>query len=339
MVTNAGGGYSRWKDYSGYHGGGKMVPAIHGEAFALSATWRPVNSGLLRISQHSGRLNTYEAIYSQGRAEIRRRDYNIDAHTEIVVSPEDDVELRRLHITNRSRKRRQIEFTSYTEVVLNSGIADMLHPAFSNLFVQTEIIRPRHAIMCTRRPRSVDEHPLWMFHLMKAHDADVQEVTYETSRDHFIGRGNTIHHPQSMIQREGLSGNEGSVLDPIAAIQYRITLKPYETITLDMVYGVGQTQEESQRLVEKYQDKHMIDRAFELAWTHSQVVLRQINATSVDALLYCRMAGSIIYANASFRADPACDPEKSTGTIRTMEPFHIRRLPDCLAADRRQHKY
>ena len=48
----------------------------------------------------------------------------------------------------------------------------------------------------------------------------------------------------------------------------------------------------------------MIDRAFELAWTHSQVVLRQINATAMDALMYCKLAGSIIYANASFRADP-----------------------------------
>ena len=180
----------------------------------------------------------------------------------------------------------------------------MLHPAFSNLFVQTEIIAPRHAIMCTRRPRSVEEHPLWMFHLMKVHGADVQEVSFETSRDHFIGRGNTISEPKSMMQKEGLSGNEGSVLDPIVAIQYRVTLKPYETITLDMVYGIGGTQEEGQRLVEKYQDKHMIDRAFELAWTHSQVVLRQINATAAEALLYCRMASSIIYANASFRADP-----------------------------------
>ncbi len=304
MVTNAGGGYSRWKDLAvtRWREDGTCDPwgnFCFIRDLETGEFWSSAYQPTLKQAEH------YEAIYSQGRAEIRRRDYNIDAHTEIVVSPEDDVELRRLHITNRSRKRRQIEFTSYTEVVLNSGIADMLHPAFSNLFVQTEIIRPHHAIMCTRRPRSVDEHPLWMFHLMKAHDAEVQEVTYETSRDHFIGRGNTINHPQSMIQRAGLSGNEGSVLDPVAAIQYRITLKPYETITLDMVYGIGQTFDEGQRLVEKYQDKHMIDRAFELAWTHSQVVLRQINATSVDALLYSRMAGSIIYANASFRADPA----------------------------------
>ena len=304
MVSNAGGGYSRWKDIAvtRWREDGTFD---HWGSFCYI---RDLESGEFWSSAHQPTIKQaehYEVIYSQGRAEFRRKDNNIDAHTEIVVSPEDDVEMRRLHITNRSRKRRQLEFTSYTEVVLNAGVADILHPAFSNLFVQTEILASRHAIMCTRRPRSVEEHPLWMFHLMKAHGADIQEVSYETSRDHFIGRGNTVNHPRVMIQKEGLSGNEGSVLDPIAAIQYRVSLKPYETITLDMVYGIGQSRDDGQRLIDKYQDKHMIDRAFELAWTHSQVVLRQINATAEDALLYCRLAGSIIYANASFRADPA----------------------------------
>ena len=304
MVSNTGGGYSRWKD----------IAVTRWREDGTCDNWgsfcyiRDLETGEFWSSSHQPTIKMadhYEVIYSQGRAEFRRRDFNIDAHTEIVVSPEDDVEFRRLHITNRSRKKRQIEFTSYSEVVLSSAISDMLHPAFSNLFIQTEILAPRHAIMCTRRPRSVDEHPAWMFHLMKVHGGEVSEVTYETSRDHFIGRGNSISQPRSMMQKEGLSGNEGSVLDPVVAIQYRITLMPYETITLDMVYGVEQSQEACQRLVEKYQDKHMIDRAFELAWTHSQVVLRQINATSEDALLYCRLAGSIIYANASFRAEPA----------------------------------
>ena len=304
MVSNAGSGYSRWKDIavSRWH---EDSTCDHWGSFCFI---RDLESGEFWSAGHQPTLKQadhYEVIYSQGRAEIRRRDYNIDTHLEIVVSPEDDAECRRLHITNRSRRRRQLEFTSYTEVVLNSGIADMLHPAFSNLFVQTEIIPESHGIMCTRRPRSPEEHPLWMFHLMKVHGTTSQEVTYETSRDQFIGRGNTISSPQALTQKESLSGTQGSVLDPIAAIQYRVTIMPYETITIDMLYGVNQTKEECERQMGKYQDKHMIDRAFELAWTHSQVVLRQINATAMDALMYCKMAGSIIYANASYRADPA----------------------------------
>ena len=134
--------------------------------------WSTSHQPSLRLAE------TYEVIFSQGRAEFRRRDNNFETHTEIVVSPEDDVEIRRVHITNRSRKKRQIEITSYAEVVLNIPIAEALHPAFSNLFVQTEIISARHAIICTRRPRSVEELPPWMFHLMKVHGADVGLVSY-----------------------------------------------------------------------------------------------------------------------------------------------------------------
>jgi cellobiose phosphorylase len=302
MVNNAGSGYSRWKD----------IAVNRWREDSTSDPWgnfcfiRDMETNEFWSSSHQPSLKlaeNYEVIFSQGRAEFRRRDNNFETHTEIVVSPEDDVEIRRIHITNRSRRKRVVEITSYAEVVLNSPIAEVLHPAFSNLFVQTEIISQRHAIVCTRRPRSPEEQPPWMFHLMKAHDADVAQVTYETNRDTFIGRGNQISNPSVMRQTLGLSGNEGSVLDPVAAIQYRVNLKPQESVTVDMVYGIGPTKDTCNSLIEKYQERHMADRAFELAWTHSQVVLRQINAMEGDAQLYSRLAGSIIYANPSLRAD------------------------------------
>jgi len=134
--------------------------------------------------------------------------------------------LRRVTITNRSRTRRTIDVTSYAEVVLASAAADTLHPAFSNLFVQTEIVPERQAILCTRRPRSSDEQAPWMFHLMAVHGADTGGVSYETDRMRFIGRGNTVANPQAMNGPSALSGSQGSVLDPIVAIRCRITLDP-----------------------------------------------------------------------------------------------------------------
>ncbi|MCR4300195.1 MAG: hypothetical protein NUV51_01150, partial [Sulfuricaulis sp.] len=253
------------------------------------------------------RAMSYEAIFSEGRAEFRRRDSvgdgDIDTHTEIVVSPEDDIELRRVHISNRSRTRRTIDVTSYAEVVLAPSAADALHPAFSNLFVQTEIIEPRRAILCTRRPRSLDEPTPWMFHLMAVHGADIEAISYETDRMQFIGRGNTVAAPQALSGSAALSGSQGSVLDPIVAIRYRITLDPDESATIDMVSGIGETRDAALSLVEKYQDRRLADRVLELAWSHAQVVLRQINATEADAQLYGHLASSVIYANSSLRAD------------------------------------
>ncbi len=187
----------------------------------------------------------YEAIFSEGRAEFRRRDEGLDTHTEIAVSPEDDAELRRITITNRSETARTIDITSYAEVVLASPAADALHPAFSNLFVQTEIIRQQSAIIATRRPRSVDEQPPWMFHVMAVHGAEAGEMSYETDRARFIGRGNTVAAPAAMSSLSPLSGSEGPVLDPIVAVRCRITLDPGASASVNVVTGVGETRDDA----------------------------------------------------------------------------------------------
>ncbi len=306
MITNAGGGYSRWRDIAvtrwredgtcDNRGTFCYIRDVAGGRF-WSTTYQPALK----------RSKNFEAVFSEGRAEFRCRHDDLDAYTEVVVSPEDDIELRRITLTNRTRKRREIDVTSYAEVVLAPPAADVLHPAFSNLFVQTEIIRQQRAILCTRRPRSVDEQAPWMFHLMAVHGAQVGEISYETDRMRFIGRGNTVADPQAMSASSALSGtlsgSQGSVLDPIVAIRYRITLDPEESATVNIVSGIGETRDACMGLVEKYQDRRLADRVFDLAWTHSQVLLRQVNATEADAQLYCRIAGSVIYANSSLRAD------------------------------------
>ncbi len=302
MVTNAGGGSSRWKD----------LAITRWREDSTCDNWgtfcyiRDVASGDFWSAAHQPagkRPEHYEAIFTEARAEFRRRDDDFEAHTEIVVSPEDDIELRRLRITNRSRTRRTIDVTSYAEVALAAPAADALHPAFSNLFVQTEIIPQRQAILCTRRPRSQEEQPPWMFHLMATHGPASSDVSYETDRMAFIGRGRTVAAPQAMTDAARLSGNQGSVLDPIVAIRHRMTLDPHQTATIDIASGIAETRDAALSLVGKYQDRHLADRVFDLAGTHSWITLRQINATESDAQLYARLASSIIYANASLRAE------------------------------------
>ena len=302
MVTNAGGGYTRWNDLAvtRWREDGTQDPwgsFCYLRDVRGGATWTAAYQPMARAP------GSYEAIFSEGRAEFRRRDGDFETHTEIAVSPEDDIELRRVHVTNRSRERRTVEVTSYAEVVLAPAAADALHPAFSNLFVQTEIVAAHRAILCTRRPRSLDDETPWMFHLMAVHDADVGELSYETDRARFIGRGRTAAAPRAMEAGAPLSGSQGSVLDPVLATRGRITLEPEQTAIVDLVYGIGASRDAALGLVEKYRDRRLADRVFELAWTHAQVVLRQIDATDADAQLYGRLAGSVIYAHGALRAD------------------------------------
>jgi cellobiose phosphorylase len=304
MLSNAGGGYSRWKDIAVTRWREDETCDNWGSFLYL----RDVQSGEFWSAAHQPTLKpaqTYEAVFSEGRAEYRRRDDGIEAYSEIVVSPEDDIELRRLRLTNRTRVRRSIEITSYAEVVLAAPAADLMQSGFGKLFVQTEILAERRAILCTRRPRSIGEPTPWMFHLMAPHRGDIADVSYETDRMRFIGRGRTIVAPLAMNEAGALSGTAGSVLDPVVAIRYRLVLDPGESASIDLVSGAADSREACMALVEKYQDRPLADRVLDLAWTHGGVTLRQINAVESDAQLYRRLAGSVLYASAALRADAA----------------------------------
>nr|WP_269792833.1 glycoside hydrolase family 94 protein [Stenotrophomonas sp. Iso1] len=303
LLTSAGGGYSRQRDMSITRWREDGTRDHWGNFCYL----RDVDSGEFWSTslQPTGvPVEQYEAIFSDAKAEFRGRKRGYESHLEIAISAEDDIELRRLRLSNRSRHARTIEITTYAEVVLAAPIVDELHPAFSNLFVQSEIVPERQALLCTRRPRSHDEVSPWMFHLVAVHDADISAISYETDRARFLGRGCTPRAPQALSSDEVLSNSEGSVLDPIVAIRCRIELAPGQSVMVDMVYGVGVDRDACLGLVDKYRDRRLADRVFDLAWTHSQVVRRQINASQADAQLYERLAGLIVYAHPLLRADP-----------------------------------
>jgi cellobiose phosphorylase len=307
MATSAGGGYSRWRDLAVTRWREDATADCWGTFIYLrdrdtGRYWSTAYQPTLRKADH------YEAIFVQARAEYRRRDEAIEAHTEISVSPEDDAEIRRVTLTNLSSRTRHIEVTSYAEVVLAPLNADLAHRCFSNLFVQTEILSDRQAILCTRRPLTPGERAPWMFHLLAAPGAVAEAPSYETDRSRFIGRGRTAANPLVLAgsgKASMLSNTDGSVLDPVVAIRRTIRLSPDEAATVQIISGVADTREAALALLEKYCDRHFVERAFEMAWFQSQEVLRHLNATEADAQVYGRLASSVIYSNAMRRAAPS----------------------------------
>ena len=307
MATHAGGGYSRWHHLAVTRWREDATRDCWGTFIYLrdrdtGRYWSTAYQPTQRNADH------YEAIFVQARAEYRRRDQAIEAHTEICVSPEDDVEIRRVTLTNQSFQTRHIEITSYAEVVLAPLNADLAHRCFSNLFVQSEILPGRQAILCTRRQRTPGEQIPWMFHLLATPGVIADEPTYETDRAKFIGRGRTAANPVVLDSSDSpltLSNTEGSVLDPIVSIRSTITLQPDESAPVQIISGVADTRAAALALLEKYCDRHFIERAFEMAWFQSQEVLRHLNATEADAQLYGRLAGSVIYANGLRRVAPS----------------------------------
>ncbi|MCX6119414.1 MAG: cyclic beta 1-2 glucan synthetase, partial [Proteobacteria bacterium] len=298
-ISNSGGGFTRlenihlgrWREDATSDSFGSFLYIQDTKSHDLwSATFQPTKKA----------SDYYESIFSQSKAEFKRQDFEIDVHTEITISPEDDAEIRRYTLTNKSAVERSIQVTTFMEVTLSTLESDEAHMCFNNLFVTTEILRDKSAIICSRRPRSVSDTENVLFHLM-AIEASVQgDMSYETDRYQFIGRGATKSSPIAMESM--LSDTDGSVLDPCVAIRGRILLAPDETIVMHVVTGVGRDRETAIGLVEKYRDRHFANRIFDLAWTHRQISLKQIGVSESDSHLYCQLAGSVIYTHVSRRS-------------------------------------
>ncbi len=305
MISAAGGGYSRFRDIAVTRW--REDPTLDNWGtfcYIRDQDAKQMWSNTLQPTLSPSK--SFTAVFAEGRAEFMRRGREVDTRTEIAVSPEDDVEVRRIRLHNHSAKSKVLDITSFAEVALATPNADDSHQAFSKLFIQTKIIRDRQAIICSRRPRTRGEHTPLMFHMMVLHGSDGSHFSYETDRRQFIGRGNTVANPSAVCDEvEKLSDTEGAVLDPITAIRAPVKLETGENVVVDLITGVADDEHALNSLIEKYHDPRMCDKAFDLAWTHGQLLLHQQNISETDAQLYCRLAGSIIYPNPSFRAEPA----------------------------------
>ena len=180
--------------------------------------------------QPSGaRPDSYEVAFSEDRCEIARRDGTLTTTLDVVVSAEDDGDVRRVFISNLGARPREIELTSYSEVVLAPSSDDAAHPAFSKLFVQTEFVPELGALLATRRRRAPEEAEVWATHLAVLEGEATGELQYETDRARFLGRGNGARSPISISSGRPLSNTVGTILDPIFSIRRRVRIPPGTT--------------------------------------------------------------------------------------------------------------
>jgi cyclic beta-1,2-glucan synthetase len=301
MLTNAGAGFSRckgmdvtrWREDSTSDGGGQF---FYVRDLRKGRVWSAAYQPVCRPADE------YEVIYSADKAEFRRLDGRIATHLEVTVSPENCAEIRRVTLINHDRRRVELELTSYVEVVLAPHGADLSHPAFGKLFLETEWVPAHNALLCRRRPRGGDQKPLWAAHVAAADAALVGEIEFETDRARFLGRGRSPAAPAALDPGARLSGTTGPVLDPIFSLRRRIRLAPGASASVVFCTLVAGSREEALALADHYHDAHAILRVFDLAWAHSQIELRHLNLSSADAHQYQRLATHLLYAGAVLRA-------------------------------------
>lgn len=247
----------------------------------------------------------YEVVYSVDKAEFHRVDGRIETLQEIVVSPEKNVEVRRVTIANHHRRRRDVELTSYAEVVLGEQAADLAHPAFGKLFLETEWVPSMAALLCRRRPRSPEQKPIWAVHVLALDGPALGPIQFETDRGRFLGRRRTMSRPAALdVDAVELTGSVGPVLDPIFALRVRLRVDPGSSTTVAFSTAVADSREEALALADEFHSMHAITRAFELAWAHNRVELRHLQLAVEDAHLFQRLAGHLLFPSLGLRAAP-----------------------------------
>ncbi len=301
MVTAGGSGYSRCGELAltRWH----QDPTI--EAHGFFCYLRDADSpGWWSVAHQPGRNPTRRgvAVFTLAKAEFHRRDFGIDAQVEIAVSSDDDVEVRRMHLTNVSRRTRTIELTTFAEVVIAPLRADETHPAFSNLFVRTEPIDDGSAMLATRRPRGPDEHPPWLLHLVQVHGTTAGAISSTSDRLAFVGRGRTPADPQAMRLRGPLGGETGHVLDPVLAIRRSVVIAPDETVVVDIVLGLCADRSAAVAMVDKHRDRRIVERVFASAWSHANIALARLGISPGEAQLFGRLAGAVLLPTGHRRA-------------------------------------
>jgi cyclic beta-1,2-glucan synthetase len=269
---------------------------------------RDVHSGMLWSSGYqplcllSPRLpEGYEVTFAEDRAVFERLDRGIHTRTEILVSPEDDAELRCVMLSNRSSRVREIELTSYAEIVLAPSSTDLAHAAFSNLFVETEFLAEEQALIAKRRLRSPHETPVFAVHTVTVEGEAIGSVQYETSRARFLGRGRDAGAPQAIIEDQPLSNTVGAVLDPIFSLRQRVRIEPGQTARVTFCLATAHSREHILMLADKYHISDIFARLERLAWTKAQIDLRHLNIAPGEAHLFQRLAGRVLYSDNSLR--------------------------------------
>jgi cyclic beta-1,2-glucan synthetase len=301
MLTVAGSGYSRWRDMAITRWQEDTTRDNWGSFIYL----RDLASGKVWSAGHQPigeEADSYEALFSEDRATITRTDGALTTSLEVLVSPEDNAEVRRLSITNRGTRSRELEVTSYMELALARPIDDDSHPAFSKLFVETEYLRENGALLATRRPRGPSDQTIWAAHLSIVDGDSVGDVQYETDRGKFLSRNRTARAPADIFGGWPLSNSAGAVLDPIFSLRRRIQIPRGRTVTIAFWTIVAETREEIINLIDRHQETTAFNRAATLAATHAQSQLQYLGLVGDEAHLFQLLANHVIYADAALRA-------------------------------------
>jgi cyclic beta-1,2-glucan synthetase len=303
MLTASGGGYSRWRDIAVTRWREDATRDDCGAFIFLRDMQTGTVFSLTPLA--TGDRAEASVVFGEDHAQYIRHDETLTTEMDVIVSGEDDGEVRRICLTNSGRRVREIELTSYAELVLATPATDNAHPAFDKMFVETEYLPEYGALIATRRRRAPSEAEIWAAHFAVVEGDAVADSQYESDRARFLGRGRSIATAAAIHDGQALSNTAGTVLDPIFALRRSVRVLPGKVARVAFWTVVAGSREELLERIDKHHDRSAFERAKTLAWTQAQVQLHHLDMDLEEAADFQRLAAPILYADARFR--PASD--------------------------------
>ncbi|NME83091.1 glucoamylase family protein [Clostridium sp. SM-530-WT-3G] len=294
MLNSLGSGYSSLKDMMLYRWKGDSTSDSSGMFFYI----KNLNSNEYWSASFEP-CKTYGDEYNVNlnidKPQFNRKDGNIETTTQVSVSYDENFEVRKITLKNNGLKGRSIEITSYMEIVLTSFSADAVHPAFSNLFVQTEYDEEQKVVIGSRRGRVKDAKVPYIYHKVVCDSKLEGNITYETSRINFIGRNRTLKNPQVMDNDKSLENTVGTVLDPVISLRARVRLEAQEEKELYFITGISDSKEDALEICRTNDKGFKLERLFDKYHNSVQLELRNLEITPAEANAFQDLASDIFY--------------------------------------------
>lgn len=220
---------------------------------------------------------TYRTRFLAEQVQFDAAGDDLQVRTIVLISPEDDTELRNITLHNAGTQTRTLELISYFEPVLSYPKADEAHPAFANLFVASRWEPAWRALLLTRKPRLHGDPMVAAAHFLASVDAHVLSIDCMTDRRAFIGRNRSLASPALDAQPLAADGTPVNGLDPIACLRVRLSIAPGATARLCFATAADESIEALMPRIDRYLEPMHVERATRMAATLAQVRLRDLS--------------------------------------------------------------
>ena len=241
---------------------------------------------------------TYKTTFFADRVQFEANCDDLEAITTALVSPEDDTEIRTVTLHNRSGAEMVLEVISCFEAVLTDPRADETHPAFSNLFLQTQWYPQWRALLLSRKPRLHGDPVMAVGHFLADVDALVEDINFIADRRSFLGRNRLTQQPALHAQASLPDGSPINGLDPVAGLRVRIRIAAGGIARLSFATAAAENTEELVARIDKYLQPMHVERATRMAATLAQVRLRDLSVAPEENEALQDLNTALMYTSA-----------------------------------------